>query len=79
MGFTRAVRGPRPREARVASLCSARPKLLPAIWSNPIPLTRDMGSHPNPIPENQKSPRKVGFFNFGAGDGNRTHVVSLGS
>jgi hypothetical protein len=56
MGFTRAIPGPRPRCSRVASLRSARPKLLPAILSNPIPLLRDMGSHPSPCPKYNKAP-----------------------
>jgi hypothetical protein len=57
-----------------------RSKFVPDKFvSNLIPLSRDVDSHLQSPHQELKNPRKAGFFNSGAGDGNRTHVVSLGS
>ena len=65
MGMTRDVPVPRPRVARVAA--RSKSAVLP-ICQTPL---RGFSSHHRQLPSSIEM--------FGAGDGNRTHVISLGS
>ena len=70
MGMIRAIPGAHPHCVRVA--LRSKSAILP------ICQTHYVGSLPLYKPKTQRGPKRD-LVEFGAGDGNRTHVISLGS
>ena len=72
MGITRAIHGPRP-PGGAADAAPCRSAILPIGQTQ-----RGFSSHDDLV-QNGEGPHRAGLLHSGAGDGNRTHVISLGS